>query len=333
MSKQTNYEYELNKIEKRRWQLWFMAFLLIIAFASTVVVLSMWGFEIPKSLNEVMNFKVLRISLMLLTAAFCVYIVEREINFRKLSRSLLEEKIKISSLNQKVHQVSALLQAGKAVNSVLDAKKVSDIILKAAFDLLGCTQGSIMLLNEKIGILKIANSYGLDKKIVAKARIKVGESISGWVAKCGKPLLLSGDINAGKYKNFAKKVRYINSAIVVPLKTKDKTIGVLSLSIGKKGSKKFDKYDLNTAQVFAEQVSVAIVNAELYEDVKKTHDELIAVNKEFMNKNKELNKANVELKDANNELEKFNKLTVDRELQMIKLKDAIKKLERGSRAS
>lgn len=310
-----------------------MAFLLIVAFAVTVSLLSTWGYEIPDTLEVFMTFRVLRTGLIVMSIAFCVYIVEREIKLRALSRSLLEEKIKISSLNQKVQQVSALLQAGKAVNSVLDAKKVVDIILKAAFDLLGASQGSIMMLNEKTNLLQIANSYGLKEEIVKKARIKVGESISGWVVKTGKPLLLSGDVDPEKYKNFAKKIRFIQSAIVVPLKTKDHNIGVLSLSVGKENSKKFDKYDLNTAQVFAEQVSTAIVNAKLFEQSKEAKDTQVELNEELKSKNKELNKANVELKEANVELEKFNKLTVDRELQMIKLKNAIKKLEGQSKAS
>lgn len=327
MNNHANFEYQLRQIERRRWQLWFLAFALIIVFAVTVVILSSWGSVLPDSFKNVANFKVLRISLIIMSIAFCIYIAEREVIFRRLNKRLVEEQIKTSWLNQKVEQVSALLQAGKAVNSVLDAKKVNNIILKAAFDLLGATQGSIMLLNERTSLLEINNAYGLKPDIVAKARIKVGESISGWVVKTGKPLLLSGNVDAKKYKNFAKKLRFINSAIVVPLKVQDKNIGVLSLSVGKKGSKKFDKYDLNTAQVFAEQVSTAIANARLYETTKNSQEKQATLNEELAAKNKELNKAIKELQDANKELERFNKLTVDRELQMIKLKNEIKKLE------
>lgn len=325
MKGQTNFDYQLRQIEKRRWQLWILAFLLIILFAGMVVVLSYFGQSLPDAFSSLANYNIIRFSLLILSVAFCIYIAEREVIFRRLSRRLLEEQVKSSWLNQKVEQVSALLQAGKAVNQHLDTRKVLDIILKAAFDLLGASQGSIMLLNEKTNLLEIVNAYGLNPSIVAKARIKVGESISGWVVQKGKPLLLSGDVDAAKYKNFTKKTRVINSAIVVPLKVKDKSIGVLSLSVGGNSDHKFDKYDLNTAQVFAEQVSVAIANARLYEQTKKSQKKLATVNAELAGKNEALKKANTELKTANYELEKFNKLTVDRELQMIKLKEAIKK--------
>ena len=325
MKSQANFEYQLRQIEKRRWQLWFLAFLLIILFASTVVILSYWGGSFPEAFSELANYNVIRFSLLILSVAFCVYIAEREMIFRRLGRRLLEEQVKTSWLNQKVEQVSALLQTGKAVNSVLDLKKVLDVILKAAFDLLAAGQGSIMLLNEKTNLLEIVNAYGLKPEIVAKARVKVGESVSGWVVQRGKPLLLGGDIDAGKYRNFSKKARFIQSAIVVPLKVKDRNIGVLSLSVGK-SNKKFDKYDLNTAQVFAEQVSTAIVNSKLYEQSKKSQKKLTTLNKELADKNEKFKKTNAELKTANAELEKFNRLTVDRELEMVKLKEEIKKL-------
>lgn len=327
MKEQTNFEYQLRQIEKRRWQLWFLAFLLIIVFATTVVILSYWGEALPQTFARLANYNIIRVSLLILSVAFCVYITEREIIFRRLSRRLLEEQVKTSWLNQKVNQVSALLQAGKAVNSVLDPKKVLDIILKSAFDLLGASQGSIMLLNEKTKLLEIANAYGLNPAIVAKTRIKIGESISGWVIQKGKPLLLTGDVDSKKYKNFTRKARFIQSAIVVPLKAKDKNIGVLSLSVGGKGGRKFDKYDLNTAQVFGEQVAMAIVNSKLYEQTKKSQGKLASLNKELASKNDDLKKANKELKAVNDELEKFNRLTVDRELQMVKLKEEIKRLE------
>lgn len=327
MKGQTNFEYQLRQIERRRWQLWFLAFLLIILFAATVVILSYWGEALPQTLAQLANYNIIRFSLLVLSVAFCAYITEREIIFRRLSRRLMEEQVKTSWLNQKVNQVSAMLQTGKAVNSVLDPKKVLDIILKSAFDLLGATQGSIMLLNEKTKLLEIANAYGLNPSIVAKTRIKVGESISGWVAQKGKPLLLTGDVDSKKYRNFTRKARFIQSAIVVPLKAKDKNIGVLSLSVGGKGGRKFDKYDLNTAQVFGEQVAMAIVNSKLYEQTKNSQSKLSALNKELAQKNTELKQANKELKEANEELEKFNKLTVDRELQMVKLKEEIKRIE------
>ena len=326
MEAQANFEYQLRQIEKRRWQLWFLAFLLIILYASTVVILSYWGDAFPATFSGLANYNVIRFSLVILSVAFCVYIAERERIFRRLSSQLLEEQVKTSWLNQKIEQVSALLQTGKAVNSVLDLKKVLDVILKAAFDLLGASQGSIMLLNEKTNLLEIVNAYGLKPEIVAKARVKVGESISGWVVQRGKPLLLGGDIDSNKYRNFSQKGRFIQSAIVVPLKVKDKNIGVLSLSVGK-SNKKFDKYDLNTAQVFAEQVATAIANSKLYEQSRKSQNKLSTLNKELAEKNEELEKANDELKAANFELEKFNQLTVDRELEMVKLKEEIKKLE------
>ncbi len=333
MGEQTNFEFQLQQIEKRRWQLWFLAFLIIIAFAVTVSMLSYWGAYLPSTVSAFTNQGVIRFALLSLSIAFCVYITEREIIFRRLSRQLVEEQVKISWLNQKVKQASSLLQAGKAVNSFLDAKKVSSVVLKAAFDLLGATQGSVMLVNERSGLLEIINSFGLNPAIVARTRIKVGESISGWVVQKGKPLLLTGAVDPKKYTNFAKKARFIQSAIVVPLKAQDKTIGVLSLSVGGKSGKKFDKFDLNNAQIFAEQVASAIVNAKLYEQSKKSQNKFAALNKELASKNDELKKANHELKAVNDELEKFNQITVDRELQMVRLKDEIRRLSVRAKAS
>ncbi|TET52702.1 MAG: GAF domain-containing protein [Actinobacteria bacterium] len=318
---------ELNQIEKSRWQLLGLALALIIIFTITIVSISYLEAIYSKAYTSLVNYKTSLISLFLLVLAFCVYVVDKERRLRRLSRKLISEQVRASELDQKVDQVSAILEAGKAVNSVLDSDKVLDVILKAAFKLLSATKGSIMLINKKTNLLEIVNSCGLKPEVVKNTRIRIGESVSGWVAAKGKPLLLSGEVKSKKFKNVVKKEKTIQSSIVVPLKTKDKTIGVISLNVGGSSRLEFDKHDLNMAQVFAGQVAMAIENSRLYDQTKENKERFASLNKKLAERNKEFKKANVELKSANKELEKFNRLTVNRELQMIKFKEEMNRLE------
>jgi len=98
------------------------------------------------------------------------------------------------------------------------------------------------------------------------ARLKVGtEGVTGWVAGCGKPLLLL-DVRADP--------RYVwmrgsetKSELTVPIIVKGAVIGVLDLQSDQLND--FDATDLDFMQLLANQTGVAIENARLYKNAKK----------------------------------------------------------------
>ena len=63
----------------------------------------------------------------------------------------------------------------------------------------------------------IGLAKGLKKQVASKVRVKVGENISGWVAKTGEPLLIK-DITKDKRFNIRKGKYYTNSLLSVRIR-------------------------------------------------------------------------------------------------------------------
>src|SRR3954466_10695850 len=135
----------LEAVERRRWQLWSVAFIVMAALSVGLVLMASSG-----ATTSVALFKYLpvRIGLVLLTGAFSLYVLEKEIHLRRLTRLLMDERVLTAALSNRLKELAAMLTVGRAVNSVLDIKQVLDIILSSALELLGAEGGSIMLLEE-----------------------------------------------------------------------------------------------------------------------------------------------------------------------------------------
>ncbi len=246
-------------IERKRWELWLIALLLIIIFSITVTILS---------LDEKKGM--LLIFLSVFSILFSSYILEKEKNLKKLfnklidqDMQLLEEKIKTATLKEKMERLTALYIAGQAlISEKSHPHKALDTILKAALSLFKSNQGSIMLIDKEREVLIIACAYGLKEDIVSHTRQKVGEGIAGHVAKTGEPVLLSGKVKDERFKNFVEKTTDIKSGMCVPLQIKGETVGVLNLSIVSE-TRFFTEYDIKLLSIFANFASMALENAQV----------------------------------------------------------------------
>ena len=147
----------LEAVERRRLQLWVLTAVLLIAISLGIVVVSTWQTAATRVFTST---PVMRIAVVLLSAAFCVYVIEKERHLRKLSRLLVDERILTTALSNRLHEVELLLEAGKAMNDALELSVVLDRILGSAVELLVGESGSVMLLegNE----LVVACTHGND---------------------------------------------------------------------------------------------------------------------------------------------------------------------------
>ncbi|MDI6689605.1 MAG: GAF domain-containing protein, partial [Actinomycetota bacterium] len=174
---------------------------------------------------------------------------------------LFEEKEK------RILELSALNKLAFSLGAELDIKDILNQAIDQALVVTGADSGSIMLLDEETQTLTIKAARGIEPEFEKKTRLKVGQGIAGWVAKASEPLIIT-DTEDGRFKELLRRDEII-SALSVPLKAKEKVIGVLS--VNRKTSKEpFTKENLNLISSFAAQVAVAIENARLYKDLEIT---------------------------------------------------------------
>jgi two-component system sensor histidine kinase KdpD len=259
----------LETVEQRRLQLWIITTVLLVSVSLGVVALSIW----PITQTGPLSPSILRASIVLLSVAFCAYGIEKERHLHRLSRLLVDERVLSTALTNRLHEVSLLLDAGRAINSVLELENVLETILRSATELLGGTSGSIMLLegDELVTACVQANEGARGR------RMRLGEGIAGRVAETREPLLIDGQADAADFPGLAAHETPIESAISFPLVSRDDVVGVLNVNAAR--GRVFTEYDMRAMSVFAEQAASAIANGRLYEAERQHVAELVKIDR------------------------------------------------------
>jgi signal transduction histidine kinase len=250
----------LEAVEHRRIQLWILTSIMLVSISVGVVVLSIW----PGSHVSAIASGPLRWGIVLMSVAFCVYAIDKERHLQKLSRLLTDERVLTAALSNRLHELSLLLQAGKAMNAVLELDAVLDVILHSAQELLAGASGSIMLVDGDSLVARCVR----DNPDALGRRVAMGEGIAGRVAQTMEPLLINGRPTSKEFPGLDTRTLEVSSAMSVPLVHRDQLLGVLNVNAEAGGT--FSAYDLRALSLFAEQGAVAIANARLF-DAERAH--------------------------------------------------------------
>src|SRR5712691_11652977 len=154
----------LEAVERRRLQLWVLMAGLLLAVTAEVVLLS----ALPERLGaSLLRPSVLRTSIILLSVAFTFYAIEKELHLQRLARLLTDERVLTAALTNRLREVSLLLDAGKAMNSVLELPGVLEVILRSATELLDANSGSIMLVDgeDLVAASVLGNEAARDERL------------------------------------------------------------------------------------------------------------------------------------------------------------------------
>jgi len=103
-------------------------------------------------------------------------------------------------------------------------------VLEIAADLLDASQGSIMLIDKDGETMHIVFTKGMTLHVAQCLPMKVGKGIAGKVAQTGLPLLVN-DVEKDSRVAMTNRPRFKSKALIcIPLKLKEKIIGVVCLS-------------------------------------------------------------------------------------------------------
>ncbi len=177
---------------------------------------------------------------------------------------------RLNNIEEKAERLALLSKLGQILNSTLDHKEVRRRAIESATELMRAEVGSLLLVDEEKGNLFFEVALGNYEEDIKKITLNLGEGIAGWVAKYGEPLIVN---NPEKDERFFRGVDErtdfrTRNIICVPIKVKDKIIGVLE-AINKKNGENFDQEDLLLFSSLADQVAIALDNARLYQDLEE----------------------------------------------------------------
>jgi PAS domain S-box-containing protein len=163
-------------------------------------------------------------------------------------------------------------------------------------ELLGTQSANAILLDEtqkEFYFLSAAHDDPNTRARIEKARFSVDELLSGQVLKTGKPIMVNNfSHDQNQYKSRDRKIGYkVKNVLLVPLRNKDRIIGILAADNKKTGD--FDDTDLETLNNIAATVALSIENARVSRELRKAYEELKSLNNA---KNKMISHLSHELK-------------------------------------
>jgi signal transduction histidine kinase len=169
------------------------------------------------------------------------------------------------------HHLQALDRISTAVSGLWDLDEILKVSLDGVLEIIGGAIGGILLLDESTQKLRYKINRGLSATYVEQVQIGLGEGIAGRAAQSGNPILV---------EDVSKDPRTANPDLVsteglkgfasVPLKAKEKVVGVINVASHESGQ--FGTDDLYLLDSIACQVGTAIEQATLYQKLNKARE-------------------------------------------------------------
>jgi signal transduction histidine kinase len=168
----------------------------------------------------------------------------------------------LEELRARYERLNLLHQVGNVIHSTLDAQEALLLIVREAVRIMQASSGSVALINPTNSFLEIHASQGLPHN-AAELKLRVGEGITGWVARTGRPACVGDVTQDARYIMLRPEVR---SELAVPLEVKGEVRGVLNVDSDRAGA--FDRHDQELLEALAAQAARAIQNTWLFEQLR-----------------------------------------------------------------
>ncbi len=169
----------------------------------------------------------------------------------------------LEELQGRYDRLQSLYHVSDVIHSTLDPQQVLGLIMSEAVRMMRASSGSVVLVNPTNEFLEIQASHGLPLT-GEQLKLKLGEGITGWVARKGKPARI-GDVRLDPRYIAAKQ--NVLSELAVPLEVDGEVRGVLNVDSERLNA--FTEADEQLLKSFATQAARVIKNTWLYEQNRR----------------------------------------------------------------
>jgi len=176
---------------------------------------------------------------------------------------------------------SAMNRISQVLPQYPELQKIMHYVSVEIKELLGTEGANVILLDEsqkEFYFLSVVHDDPGTQERIKKIRFPMDELIAGQVVKTGNPVTINSlPDNQTLHQNRDEKIGHkVRNVMVVPLRTKERIIGVITADNKKEGE--FDKTDLEILNTIAATVALSIENAGVSEELRKANEELKGLN-------------------------------------------------------
>lgn len=162
-------------------------------------------------------------------------------------------------------RLAILTNVVKTANSILEPRKVIELIMAKVQELIPSEAWSMLMVDEQRRELTFELALGEKGPDVAGFRVRLGEGIAGWVAESGQPVIVN---DVRKDPRFTGQIDdqtqfRTRSILCAPLISRGRTLGVVEI-INRRGGR-FTRADLDLLLTLVEPCAIAIENAMLFQ--------------------------------------------------------------------
>jgi len=202
---------------------------------------------------------------------------ELELRVEVRTRELANRNQELDQANSQIHrratQFEALTQVTQAITSIRDLQELLPHIANVISDRFGFYHVGIFLLDDanEFAVLSAANSEGGKRMLERRHRLRVGEQgIVGNVTLTGNPrVAMDVGVDAVFFDN--PELPNTHSEMALPLKSGNLIVGALDVQSTERGA--FTEEDIQMLGLLADQVSLAIENARLFDETRRALSE------------------------------------------------------------
>jgi PAS domain S-box-containing protein len=185
-----------------------------------------------------------------------------------IARDITRRKRGEEALKRRAAQLALLSDVGRQIAAILGLEQVLDRAAQLVHDNFGYHHVALFVMDDKHKELVMkaiagdfVNLFPIDH------RVPLGQGMVGWVAEHGERLLADDVETEGHYVNFYPELIPTRSELSVPIRIGDQTVGVLDVQSPAVNA--FDENDVKVMETLADQIAVAMANAQLYEEAQE----------------------------------------------------------------
>lgn len=194
-----------------------------------------------------------------------------------LIRDVADEREAERQMQRQLGQLEALVHMGRGLASSFEIDTILQLLVEVTTELINADASLILLFNtanEELTNL-VTPGYSEDE-LAGFGYAELMDGISGWVVR-NRHSALSTDITTDERNTRLAAISAARSpgtsVAVSPIVIDNRVVGTLTATNGL-NNQPFTERDLSLVRMLAAQASVAIRNAEMYEELRTAHEEL-----------------------------------------------------------